>query len=260
MAAPQCVPALASYLDALPSRYDVREHEDGCLLTTPFYLPDNSRLGVHLVGRPDGTLEVTDFGTTLDNLFASGVTVPDNDRRLVTIGRRFGVRVEGGEIRLTTTPEDLGEAITAVVHAILDAAYLVYTRRSRAAPNFGAEIEQVLIGDGRRYDTRFEVTGATDRHTFDYHLAGARAPLLIEALSTTSRQMSLAQARITSFKVIDTRRATEDNGYRFACLIDDRTPEQQDAITERTLNTLSGNVDTVVLWSEREKVTALLAS
>jgi hypothetical protein len=237
----------------------VSEEKDGCFLATPFYLPDNTRLGVHLTERSNGTPEVTDHGETFDGLFTSGVTVAPDDKRLVTIGQRFGVEIDGGEISKATAGLHLDEAIEAVVHAMLDMAYLVYTRRTRAVPNFQAEVEFRLMGLERRYDRRFEVVGQTDIHTFDYRLFGRRAPLLVEALSAASRQASWEQARLTSFKVLDTRRVTGDD-YQFACVIDDRTPDQQEAVTERALRTLREYVDSVVLWSEREKVDELLAA
>jgi len=259
MAAPHCVPALESYLAGIRSRYVVREEDGGCLLETPFYLPDNSRLGVHLIEHTDGTFEVTDFGGTFEGLFTRGVTVAADDRRLVTIGQRFGVEIGGGEISKASGADALDEAIDAVVHAMLDVAYLVYTRRTRAAPNFDAEFEHLLIDRGRRYDKRFEVPGQTDTHTFDYRLVGRRIPKLVETLSATSRQGSWEQARLTSFKVLDTRKVT-GNDFQFVCLVDDRTADQQDAVTDRTLRTLREYLDAVVLWSERQRVEELLAA
>lgn len=264
MATPHCVPALESYLSSIRSRYDVRAEEDGCFLATPFYLPDNTRLGVHLIGRPDGTFEVTDYGETFEGLFTRGVTVAPDDKRLATIRQRFGVEIDGGEISKKSGGETLlgitlDDAINAVIHAMLDMSYLVYTRRSRAVPNFEAEFEHLLIGRGRRYDKRVEVVGQTDTYTFDYRLVGRRVPKLVEALSATSRQASVEQAQRTSFKVFDTKRVT-GNDFEFVCLVDDRTADQQDAVTERTLRTLREYVDSVVLWSERQRVEELLAA
>lgn len=259
MAVPHCVPALESYLANLRSRYEVRKEEDGCFLETPFYLPDNTRLGVHLVDQADGTFEITDYGETFDGLFTRGVTVGPEDKRLVTISQRFGVEIGGGEISKTSGLDTLNDAIDAVVHAMLDMAYLIYTRRSRAVSNFEAEFEHFLIGHERSYDKRVEVVGQTDTHIFDYRLSGRRAPKLVETLSTTSRKGSWEQARLTSFKVFDTKRVTGDD-FEFVCLVDDRTADQQDAVTDRALHALRVYLDSVVLWSERNKVEELLAA
>ncbi|MDQ3780743.1 MAG: DUF1828 domain-containing protein [Chloroflexota bacterium] len=259
MAVPHCVPALESYLANLRSRYDMRKEEDGCFLETPFYLPDNTRLGVHLVERSNGTFEISDYGETFDGLFTRGVTIAPVDKRLVTIGQRFGVEIAGGEISKTSNLAALNDAIDAVVHAMLDMAYLVYTRRSRAVSNFEAEFEHFLIRNERNYDKRVEVIGQTDTHIFDFRLSGRHAPKLIETLSTTSREGSWEQARLTSFKVFDTKQVTR-NDFEFVCLVDDRTGDYQDVMTEQTLRTLREYLDSVVLWSEQSKVEELLAA
>jgi hypothetical protein len=260
MAIPRCAPALEHYLASLRSRYEVQPEENGCYLATPFFLPDNSRLGVHLVERADGSLEVTDHGETVDGLFTSGVTIPPDDKRLVTIGRRFGVEVEGGEISRRGEVGQLDEAITAVIHAVLDMAYLVYTRQTRALATFEKAFEHLLIDRNRSYERHFEVDGFSDSYTFDYRLISHRAPVLVETLSATSRQRYTEQARLTSFKVSDTKRLTGDAGYEFVCLIDDRTRSQQEAISERALKPLREYLDAVVFWSERERVEALVAA
>lgn len=260
MTAPSCVPALERYLASLRSRYEVRQEEEGCYLATPFFLPDNSRLGVHLVERADGSLEVTDYGETIDGLFTSGVTIPPDDKRLVTIERRFGVAVEGGEISRRGEAGELDEAITAVVHAVLDMAYLVYTRRTRSLATFESAFEHLLIDRHRSYERHVEIDGFSDSYTFDYRLAGQRVPVLVETLSATSRRRYTEQARLTSFKVSDTKRLTGDSGYEFVCLIDDRARPQQDAISERALKPLREYLDSVVFWSDQERVEALVAA
>jgi hypothetical protein len=259
MAVSHCGPALESYLANLHSRYEVRKEGEGCFLETPFYLPDNTRLGVHLVDRPDGTIEITDYGETFDSLYTRGVTVVPDDKRLVTIGQRFGVDINGGEISKAGDLDALSDAIDAVVHAMLDMAYLVYTRRSRAVSNFEVEFEHLLIGHERRYDKRVEVPGQTGTHTFGYLLPGRGTPKLIETLSATRRPGAWEQARLTSFKVFDTKSITGST-FEFVCLVDDRTADQQDAVTDRTLHTLRVYLDSVVLWSERNKVEDLLAA
>lgn len=260
MAAPHCVPVLDRYLASLRDQFEVHEEEQGCFLTTPFYLPDNTRLGVHVIERADGSVEITDQGETFDHLYTSGLNIAVDDTRLESIGKRFGVQIEGGEISKTGDFDAVEESLTEVVHAILDMVYLVYTRRPRAAPSFTAKVEELLIESGQPYETRYEISGLTDSHTFDYHLPSQRNPLLIDTLSATSRQTSRDRSRLVSFKALDTRRLPEASHFRFACLVDDRLPEQQEVLNERVLRTLRGNLDDVLLWSEREKVLELLAA
>jgi hypothetical protein len=259
MATLHCTTVAEHYLNTLRQQYEVQQDGEDCLLLTPLYLPDNTQLGVHLTERADGSFEITDYGETFDYLFLSGLNISPEDKRLERIGKRFEVAIEQGEIRKTAAPDDLDRSINSVIQAILDTAYLVYTRRPRAVPNFAADVEQLLIHIHRAYEKQYEVAGRTATHTFDYRFSRRNEPVLMETLSTTNRHASLERAQVTSFKVLDSR-SGEGREFTYVCLLDDRTPDHEDVLTERALAPLRGYLDHVVRWSERGRLVELLAA
>src|SRR5215208_3277275 len=129
MLAPQCVPLLDNYLASLRNEYEVEDADNGCLLLTPLYLPDNTRAGVYCRPRPDGRIDITDDGERFDTLVVSGLNISPTERRLDAIAARFGVAITRGNISKPADPADPAHAINDVVHAMLDIAYLVYTRQ-----------------------------------------------------------------------------------------------------------------------------------
>ncbi len=260
MASPHCASVLDNYLASMPDRYAVHREADGCRFVTPFYLPDNTQLTVSIVERPDGSVEVTDFGETVDHLFLSGLTLRSDDRRLVTISRRFGVEIDGGEITKVVDSSSVSRAIDDVVHAVLDVSYLVYTRTARKAPTFTADVEQFLMYSDVPYERGYEVLGYADEHRFDYHIPARQTPLLLEALSASDQRSARDQAQAIAFKVLDVGKVSEPGTFRFVCLLDDRLPDQQEALTPRSRATLAKYLDDVILWSERQKIRTLLVA
>ena len=185
-----CFSALKAYIARLPSRYSIRGSESECVLATPFYLPDNSQLEVHLIEREDGLLEITDCGETVDSLFLNGINLEHDDRRFAAVRERFGIAIEGGEIRSVTDTEHLDEAIDGVIHAMLDLSYLVYTRQIGAASSFIEEIDNWLALHHIDYERDVNVVGKTNTHTFDYLLPRQGRPLLLEAISARQSKYS----------------------------------------------------------------------
>lgn len=257
----QCDSVVDRYLVSLRQQYETRREADGCLLLTPFYLPDNTQLGVHLLERANGTVAVTDLGETFDYLFLSGLNITADDKRIARIGERFDVSIDAGEISKTVElgSSSIDGSVNAVIQAVLDMAYLVYTRRPRMAPNFAADVEQLLIHYHRAYEKQVEVVGRTTTHTFDYRFTNRNRPLVLDTLSTTSRHDSIERAQVTSFKALDSRQG-EGSDYTFVCLLDDRTPDHDDALSDRTFAPLQGYLDIVLRWSERQRLADLVAA
>lgn len=261
MAINTCLPLLASYLEAVATRYTIRgEDHAGCWLETPFYLPDNTRLGVYLKPLPGGRVEISDYGETMGNLYLSGVTLESEDRRLVTIGQRFGVTTTGGEISLVTDENRLADAVNAVIHAMLDLSYLVYTRQIRAAPSFISEIDTWLTLAHRSYRHHYEVVGRSTTNTFDYYLPRQGRPVLMETISAIDVGRSLRRAKLTSFKVFDSLGAPDGGSFAYVCLLDDRTEQHREALTESVIQTVHTYFPTVLYWSDRAAREATLAA
>lgn len=256
-----CLPLLATYIEALNNQYTIRgEAHAGCWLETPFYLPDNTRLGVYLKPLPGERVEISDYGETMGTLFLGGVTLESEDQRLVTIGQRFGVATTGGEISLVTDGNRLAEAVNAVIHAMLDLSYLVYTRQIRAAPSFINEIDTWLTLEHRSYRRHYEVVGRSNTNTFDYYLPRQGKPVLIETISAIDAGRSLRRAKLTAFKVLDSLGTPDGASFEYACFLDDRTEQHRDALTASVIQTVGTYIPTVLYWSDRAARDATLAA
>ena len=255
-----CLSILQSFIERVPSNYTAVPTETGCMLETPFYLPDNTRLGLHLVIHDDDKIEITDFGETVDNLFLSGVTVGEDDHRFDSMRVRFGVNIDGGEISSVTNAANLDQAINGVIHAMLDMSYLVYTRQVRATPSFFADVDLWLSLQNRTFERNVEVAGRANVNVFDYVLPRRGRPLALEAISTRNAGYAFERAQVTSFKVVDSLGGTIGEQLEFACLLDDRTPQHQDALTERVVRTLQAYVPQVIFWSDEMSRSNLLAA
>ncbi len=166
----------------------------------------------------------------------------------------------GGEISLRTDGDNLAEAVNAVIHAILDLSYLFYTRRIRAAPSFFNEIDTWLTLEHRRFHRHYDVVGRSNTNTFDYYLPRQGKPVLIEAISALDPENSLCRAKLTSFKVFDSRGAPDGELFEYACLLDDRTEEHRDALTSKVIQTVSTYIPTVLYWSNGAARDAALAA
>lgn len=265
MSATTCSSLIDHYVSALSRQFRAVEDGDGCSLHTPFYLPDNTRLAIHLFGDPQGRVQATDLGETIDWLFLSGVDVGVDDPRIQQIGRRFGLDVDGGELSKTVAANGndspdarIETAISDVIHGVLDLAYLVYTRQPRRTSTFASTVDDLMATSGRSYKRRFEVDGKTGERTFDFYVPRVREPLLIETISTTSRQSAQEQAERAAFKAIDTK-DVGGKGALYLAILDDSTEENRAAFTERAVKSLSGYVNDVVYWSDRARIDTYLA-
>lgn len=159
-----------------------------------------------------------------------------------------------------TNAENVAEAVNAVIQAVLDTSYLVYTRRIRAAPTFFGEIDTWLTLEHRHFRRYYDIVGMSNTNTFDYHVQRQGRPVVIEAISAIDSVNSLRRAKLTSFKVFDSLGVPDGESFEYACLLDDRTQQHRDALTARVIQTVSAYIPTVVFWSDQAAREAAFAA
>ena len=251
-----CASIAEAYIDSLRAGFTVSQEENGCHLTTPFYLPDNSRISLSVTYLRSGEVNVSDVGETFDRLFLTGINLSPTDWRVISSSKRFGVPIDDGEIALTVPATDVASAIHRVSHAILDVSYLSSSRAHRAPAEFGRAVENSIRAHQWRFEQGYEIVGRSSKQKFDFVIMEHR-PVLVEALTAREPSRANVAAKLSAFKVADTRQLPANEFYRYLCLLDDRDQERRNSITETALQPLEGYFDRVMRWSEFQELDTL---
>jgi hypothetical protein len=256
MTPPTCTSIVEEYLTSLRNGFSVSEWSDGCNITTPYLLPDNSRISLSVIFTGPDKVSVSDFGETFDRLYLTGVNLSPSDWRVVSSAKRFGVGIENGEISVTAQPDELDTAIHNVCHAILDLSYLTYGRTPRVAPDFERAVEDSILEHNWRFEKKHRVVGFASTHEFDF-LIMDRSPVLVEALTAREPSRANIAAKLSAFKVADSRRLDANAPYHYLCLLDDRDQERIRAITDVALGPLEGYFDRVMPLGDFQRIPSL---
>jgi len=252
-----CATIAESYLELLKEEFHVSRWQTGCALTTPYYLPDNSRLSLSVAfPNPDEAI-VSDLGETFDRLYLTGLNLSPTDWRVLSSADRFGVRIENGEISSTVPATEVSKAIHNVSHAILDISYLSYSRAHRSPADFERAVEKSIMDHQWTFERNYKVVGYSASHDFDFVIM-ERRPVLVEALTAREPSRANQAAKLSAFKVADSKRLEANAYFQYLCLLDDRDQERTRSITDTALRPLRGYFDRVMPLSEFQGIDRLI--
>ncbi|MFP4096769.1 MAG: DUF1828 domain-containing protein [Cyclobacteriaceae bacterium] len=113
-----------SYVDWIKKGISLREVGDGWHeLVTPFLNHRNDMIEIYLRQEPDGSILISDAGTTLNELKLSGIDIERSGKRaneLETILRSFGItKTEKNELIVKTTTKNFPQVKHRIIQAIL---------------------------------------------------------------------------------------------------------------------------------------------
>ena len=255
------------YLDNLAEGFSCHRYDDVSYLVigTPYLYPNDDGICLYIEELPSGQVRVSDGGETVQlNLWKEGVALFRSPRAIALtreIARANVAEFEVGELTRTGPAAELGDIMLSVIQAAQGVAHLRYTqprnyafssgmRKPRAAPWF-RQLETLLAESSLDYTPAAKLTGGSGQvYTVHYQIDGAA---YLQALNPgQARRAKAAVDRAFGLWADCNGALTRD---RKLTLLNDETLPWKAAHIHR-LN----QVSTVINWSEREKLPALLAA
>ncbi|MDA0769788.1 MAG: DUF1828 domain-containing protein [Chloroflexi bacterium] len=244
-----CTELLKDYVGNLESNFQVEPQDAGCLITTPFLRPDGDQVELLLEQRPDGKIYLTDMGDTMAYLQLCGLSL---SRKLISdakrIGGRFGASINVNEVAVLTDETGVAEAIHDLIQAAMSIAALVEKRRPYVNLRFDDEVEATIIGQGKIYDSQFQVNGAKEPHVVKYHI-NSGLNMLIQPFSQVSEGPARNTAERWYYRFDDILHANPT--WSIYALLDDRGNRRQVWADPRVTLPLQGLVN-IIKWSDKE--------
>lgn len=243
-------------------RYDGVEY---LVIGTPYYYPNNDGISLYIEELPEDRVKVWDGGETAHlNLWKECFDIFHSPWAMAAakeIAHANLVEFEGGNLVKTGPAPELGEIMLDVIMAAHGVAHLPYLRR-RYWPSFAPgksprgsgldrQLEAVLAESGLEYAPRPKLTGRSGQvYTVHYRVDGG-AYLQILDPGRAGRAKAAVDRTFGMWSDCDGDLTVE----RKLTLLNDGTLDWKAAHIHRL-----SQVATVVKWSERDKLPALLAA
>lgn len=256
---PLCGTTIEQFIQHLQSGFVAYQLENRCLIVTPFLYPDFASIEYSIESVGDGYL-LTDNSETLNMLFVNGLSVETNrdlQKQVSQIAKNHGAELNGSEISVIASENDLGEASHKLLNAIQAIGHVLYKRRSVAFNAFEDEVEKILIVNEVKYDYNYSIQGHANTHKIKFHINSNRN-VLIEPLTAGTYSSARNKAIKVAYKWLDIR---EVNQYlRFVTVIDDRDKKWENVWSdEEARKTIFTHSNEVIRWTtEQQKLINIL--
>jgi hypothetical protein len=224
-------------------------------ITTPFLDRHNDCIQIY-ARKDDGSLMLTDDAYTLNDLEASGCSLDSPRRRdmLQTTLRGFGVKLEGGALQVTATPDNFALRKHNLIQAILAVNDLFYLASPTVKSLFLEDVTAWLDESGVRYLPRVKLPGLSGfDHVFDFAIpkSSAQPERLLKAVTNPNRD----SAQSLAFAWLDTRPTRPENSIALAVLNDNERP-----VPATVGEAFAAYGIASVPWSQRDSVRERLAA
>ncbi len=242
-----------------------RDGVEYLVIGTPYYYPNDDGISLYIEELPEGRVQVSDGGETAHlNLWKECFDIFRSSWAMAAakeIAHANLVEFEGGNLIKTGPAPELGEIMLDVIMAAHGVAHLPYLRR-RYWPSFapgksprgselGRQLEAVLAESGFEYAPRPKLTGESGQvYTVHYRVDGVTYLQILDPGRSGRAKMAVDR---TFGMWADC--AGDLTAERKLTLLNDETFAWKAA----HINRLS-QVSTVIQWSERDKLLALLSA
>ena len=256
MTATECKQLVNGYVSWLKEELRIEQLDSSCVISTPFLDRHNDEIEIYIEKRGDA-LWLTDDGYTLSDLRHSSVAL-DTDKRqrhLRSIIQGFGVRNDGEELCVSTTPKDFPQRKHNLIQAILAVNDMFVMGEESVLQLFKEDVEKFLRLKGVAPFRDFKLSGYSGfDHKFDFGIQprGDKPEGVIQAVNrlTKDRAASLA------FMVSDVERERgKGNLVAYAFINDAEEP-----INSEHLSALTAYGIKPFPWSKREADVAVLTA
>lgn len=127
--ATSCNPMAISIQQQIHDQFQVREHDDLCMIITPMLYPDNSRVCIFFEAIDSRHFLLTDHGEASAYAFVHGVPEDVMQDQIRDTMIRFHLSDTGsGELMLEVEQSEIAKGIFTLIQAVQDIGYLVYSR------------------------------------------------------------------------------------------------------------------------------------
>lgn len=256
MTTAECKHLVNGYVSWLKEELRIEQLDTSCIIATPFLDRHNDEIEIYVEKRGDA-LWLTDDGYTLSDLRHSSVAL-DTDKRqhhLKAILQGFGVRSEGDELCVSTTPKDFPQRKHNLIQAILAVNDMFVMGEESVLQLFKEDVEKFLRLKNVPLFRDVKLSGYSGfDHKFDIAIPprGNKPEGVIQAINrlTKDRAASLA------FMVSDVERERgKGNLVAFAFIND-----AEEAINSEHLSALTAYGIKPIPWSKREADVAVLTA
>lgn len=190
-------------------------------ITVPVLDESNDGIRFYAKRAADGTTTFTDDGYTLELFDLRGVTMtPARSMRAAAIARRYGARIDGGQIVLDADG-DRGDAMNRYVQALAAIGGVAESAQRRVSEYFAEDVAARLDECNVFYTQNVGVRGLSSyEHSFDFVFQrSARHPT---RFCQAPNSLTKATVERIMFGWDDTSRAPEREESRLVVIGDDR--------------------------------------
>ena len=254
MTAVECKQLVRGYLTWLKEELRIGQLDSSCVISTPFLDRHNDEIEIYVEKRGD-VIWLTDDGYTLNDLRHSSVAL-DTDKRqrhLRSILQGFGVRNEGEELCVSTTPKDFPQRKHNLIQAILAVNDMFVMGEESVLQLFKEDVEKFLRLKGVSPFRDFKLAGYSGfDHKFDFAIPphGNRPEGVVQAINHLTRERATSLA----FMVSDVERERGKGNLTAYAFIND----SDDSVNSEHISALSAYGIKPITWSKREdEVSAL---
>lgn len=239
----------------LRDRTVLRQVRDWTEITTPFLDRHNDYIQLY-AKKDDGSYLITDDGYTLNDLELSGCSLDSSKRKAIlqTTLNGFGVKLEGGILKVHATPDNFSLRKHNLVQAVLAVNDLFFLASPNVKSLFIEDVAQWLDLLDVRYLPRVKLPGTSGfDHIFDFAVPKSRMKpeRLIRAMTNPNRD----SVQSLVFAWLDTKDTRPENAVAYAVINDNERPVPStvsDALDAYSINS--------VAWSQREAVKEALVA
>ncbi len=251
----ECERLVNEYLAWLRKGLSVERVGEACELTTPFVDRHNDQLQIYAL-RENGKIVLSDDGYVISDLRSSGVDIRGERRRdmLQTILNGFGVRVEGNELKVEASQNNLGQRVHNLVQAMLAVNDMFMVAQAHVVSLFLEDVQKFLDQNSVRYSPQVKIPGKSGfDHAIDFLIprSSQKPERLLKAINAPNRN----SVRNYLFTVSDTREIRRPQPSALAILND-----QEHDIAEDVFEAFKSYDVTEIPWSQRQQHIADLAA
>lgn len=199
-----------SYLAWLRSKFDTKQMDEYCEITTPLLDRHNDHLQIYLKNTDNGML-ITDDSYIISDLLASGLDINNKKREalLNSILKRFGISRENDNLIVKATSSDFAQKKHNLLQAMIAINDLFYTSRSNVVSIFFDEVVSFLNDNNIRYTEDIQLIGRSGlTHNYDFIIPKSKTEpnRAIKVVSNLTRD----KAKVILFSCSDTQEIRPD--------------------------------------------------
>jgi len=250
----ECKQLVNGYVSWLKEELRIGQLDSSCVISTPFLDRHNDEIEIYVEKRGDA-IWLTDDGYTLNDLRHSSVAL-DTDKRqrhLRSIIQGFGVRSEGDELCVSTTPKDFPQRKHNLIQAILAVNDMFVMGEESVLQLFKEDVEKFLQLKRVSHFRDVKLAGYSGfDHKFDFAIPprGDKPEGVIQAINQLTRDRAASLA----FMVSDVERERGKGSLAAYAFIND----SDGSVNSEHLSALSVYGIKPITWSKRENEVLVL--